>query len=1774
MQLCEAGFPANVLRGAGFTLPELVEAGGSLGFLREAGFQVPELMEAGYSIDALKKAGVTAAQLRREAHVPFADIKAAGYTPMQLRESGFGPGELREAGFTLQEIKEAGFSAEQLIKKSGFSLRQLKRAGYSAAEIVGAGANVTPAELIEAGFPASGVKTACASAFSSSKSDGSSQPTSFFAASRQAKKGAAAPLKLPEKVVVGLEGLLRHPPAAEVIGPSRHVYSKESTSLFCLRPAQEPRRAAIFFVESRPFDPIVLITIMLNCCTMAWESPLDPPGTWKAHFIDQCESVFLWVYTVEMLTKMLAYGLFWHRSAYLRDPWCQLDFIVVTLAWIPILTSWQMTNASVVRSVRALRPLRALKTMPEMRMLVGSILEILPKMGSVSMLCGFVFLVFGIVGVQLFQGALHYRCALPGAPDFSSLSAEVQLQYDTETFCNPSCLDSSCLKCEENQQCVYFDANLASQPLMSFDNVPIGFVLLLQAVTFDDWATSMFALMDAYSPYVIIYYVLIIIVGGFFVVNLFLAVIFEEFISSGRVEKATEEMEARGKALQEEEAAQYRRNSRPPSELGSDISETALLVENQFLSDYKDTERSPPHAGPATPRTRTYMLLAAASSPKTVDRLLQARSEVWREPDILYKISVSSSLSSATMALVLINMLLMCLPYEGMSEAYAKALEQTTTTITFLFIGEMIVKLCGLGFTDYWSDGWNALDGTIVILSVAEMVINDMFASAGVPKMSFLRILRMLRVARVLKLMRSWKELYRIIATFGKALPQMSNLFMLTFLCMVILALLGMQLFGGMYNPETGFSDVPCPGGVCPNPDLQEVPHYYFDYFVPSMATVFVLMTGEWIDATNPAAAVGGAKVLAYFIPAVIIGRYLIMNLFIGILLNAFAEEEEEEEVAPDSAALAAPSEALATIDEGADEVDEVDRPKEEPRWPEDHSLCLFGPRNPLRVGCLNLVTYQHFDTLIILVICASSFCLALDVPRLDPLSPLGEMLHQLDYVWTAIFFLEMCLKIVAYGFISGKEAYLRSAWNQLDFLIVVVTVLVIVAESVPELYPLRTLRILRILRPLRLISRIAGMRVIVASLVKALPSVFNVFMVVIAVQSVFAILGMQLFMGRFGSCTDPTLTTKDACHSAAPAGRALRGGSSGGGFESGDTIVWLNPRIGSFDNFGEAMRLLYIMSSGDEWEAPMYMMMAATEPGHAPVRNDYSPAAFFSIAWMFVGSFFALNLFVGVIVDSFDRIKKESDSSATMTAEQQQWVKTMQAMANQAPVKGKKPPTNRLRKLLYDLINSASFDLVISIVIVLNIMAMACDFWGIENYPNASSSYALAMRIFTNIYYTECIIKLLALSPAGYFDDSWNRFDFFLVSTAMLDDFANVDLSESVGVPPFILRVLRVFRILRILRLLKGAKDVRDLIVTAILSFPSLINVGSLLSLVVFIYSVLGVQAFTFLAHQENINDDRNFDTVQNAALLLFQVLTGDAWSGLMADAMLAPVTGECSVAEGDCGSPLFAICFFVSFQILGTFVFLNLVVAVILENFSSLGSLNPEIVSPADVESFKEVWAAFDPDADNFIPSEDLPLLVLALPPPMGLKGVGNERAAIKLCLKLSLTQYDGKAAFQEVLNALTRKSFFAKANADDLVKLDAPPPPKPPPLPLGFNTVKPLPSTEADKFAMAMPSVRKVFALQVIAKHATKLIEVRKRAEQAKLDSMLRGRVDVTAPTSKKVGSLPQVPAGGKKPLSKRVAAAGSSSCRVLKNAAASGISSVRGKLRGSDVGGPEA
>ena len=140
-------------------------------------------------------------------------------------------------------------------------------------------------------------------------------------------------------------------------------------------------------------------------------------------------------------------------------------------------------------------------------------------------------------------------------------------------------------------------------------------------------------------------------------------------------------------------------------------------------------------------------------------------------------------------------------------------------------------RLYGLGWSAYWSDGWNVLDGSIVSLSIVEIIVSATLLSdsgASPIVVSFVRMLRILRVLRMLRMIRAWSGLYSTCITFVRAVQQLSNLLLLMFLITTMLALVGMQLFGGGFNSSNGFTTV-------------DKPRAHFDYFYPAVLTSFTL---------------------------------------------------------------------------------------------------------------------------------------------------------------------------------------------------------------------------------------------------------------------------------------------------------------------------------------------------------------------------------------------------------------------------------------------------------------------------------------------------------------------------------------------------------------------------------------------------------------------------------------------------------------------------------------------------------------------------------------------------------------------------------------------------------------------------------------------------------------------------------------------------------------------------------------------------------------------
>ena len=187
----------------------------------------------------------------------------------------------------------------------------------------------------------------------------------------------------------------------------------------------------------------------------------------------------------------------------------------------------------------------------------------------------------------------------------------------------------------------------------------------------------------------------------------------------------------------------------------------------------------------------------------------------------------------------------------------------------------------------------------------------------------------------------------------------------------------------------------------------------------------------------------------------------------------------------------------------------------------------------------------------------------------------------------------------------------------------------------------------------------------------------------------------------------------------------------------------------------------------------------------------------------------------------------------------------------------------------------------------------------------------------------------------------------------------------------PGLLRVLRVARVARLLRILQFAKGIRQLLVALIISLPALLNVGTLLFLVIFIYAIIGMSTFGHVKKQKNLDDTVNFETFGRSMMLLFRLSTGAGWNDILESLMLREPDCDPDYGgfpNGNCGYPVGAVIYLVSYIFIVFLIIVNMYIAIILENVNRAqeGGL---VIKKEDLDSYYEKWASFVTDGKQYL-------------------------------------------------------------------------------------------------------------------------------------------------------------------------------------------------------------
>uniref|UniRef100_A0A8C3ICK0 Voltage-dependent L-type calcium channel subunit alpha n=1 Tax=Chrysemys picta bellii TaxID=8478 RepID=A0A8C3ICK0_CHRPI len=1417
--------------------------------------------------------------------------------------------------------------------------------------------------------------------------------------------------------------------------------SRPPRALFCLSLNNPIRRACISLVEWKPFDIFILLAIFANCVALAVYIPFpEDDSNSTNHNLEKVEYAFLIIFTIETFLKIIAYGLLLHPNAYVRNGWNLLDFVIVVVGLFSVILE-QLTketeggshsggkpggfDVKALRAFRVLRPLRLVSGVPSLQVVLNSIIKAMVPLLHIALLVLFVIIIYAIIGLELFIGKMHKSCFL--------VDSDILVEDDP----------APCAFSGNGRQCAINGTECRggwvgpNGGITNFDNFAFAMLTVFQCITMEGWTDVLYWVNDAIGcewPW--IYFVSLIILGSFFVLNLVLGVL------SGEFSKEREKAKARGDFQKLREKQQLEEDLKGYLDWITQAED--IDPENEEEGD-EEGKRNTSMPTSETESVNTENVSGEGESPNNAFAFVLNFSRRWRRWNRFNRRKCRAAVKSVSfywlvIVLVFLNTLTISSEHYNQPDWLTQVQDTANKVLLALFTCEMLIKMYSLGLQAYFVSLFNRFDCFVVCGGIVETILVELEIMSPLG----ISVFRCVRLLRIFKVTRHWTSLSNLVASLLNSMKSIASLLLLLFLFIIIFSLLGMQLFGGKFNF-----------------DETQTKRSTFDNFPQALLTVFQILTGEDWNAVmyDGIMAYGGPSssgmvVCIYFIILFICGNYILLNVFLAIAvdnladaesLNTAQKEEAEEKQRKKNVTIAEYREGEdedkdpyppCDVPVGEDEEDEEDEPEvpvgPRPRRiselnmkekitpiPEGSAFFIFSSTNPIRVGCHRLINHHIFTNLILVFIMLSSVSLAAEDP-IRSHSFRNNILGYFDYAFTAIFTVEILLKMTAFGAFLHKGSFCRNYFNLLDLLVVGVSLVSFGIQS-SAISVVKILRVLRVLRPLRAINRAKGLKHVVQCVFVAIRTIGNIMIVTTLLQFMFACIGVQLFKGKFYRCTDEAKQNPEDCRGIFIV------------YKDGDVDnpmvrerVWQNSDF-NFDNVLSAMMALFTVSTFEGWPALLYKAIDSNAENIGPVYNYRVEISIFFIIYIIIIAFFMMNIFVGFVIVTFQEQGEQEYKNCELDKNQRQCVE----YALKARPLRRYIPKNPYQYKFWYMVNSTGFEYIMFVLIMLNTLCLAMQHYGQSKLFNDAMD--ILNMVFTGVFTVEMVLKLIAFKPKGYFSDAWNAFDSLIVIGSIVDvvlsEADNSEDSARISITFF-----RLFRVMRLVKLLSRGEGIRTLLWTFIKSFQALPYVALLIAMLFFIYAVIGMQVFGKVAMRDNnqINRNNNFQTFPQAVLLLFRCATGEAWQEIM----LACLPGKRCDPDSDyspgeeftCGSN-FSIIYFISFYMLCAFLIINLFVAVIMDNFDYL-TRDWSILGPHHLDEFKRIWSEYDPEAKGRIKHLDVVTLLRRIQPPLGFGKLCPHRVACKRLVAMNMPlNSDGTVMFNATLFALVRTALKIK-------------------------------------------------------------------------------------------------------------------------------------------------
>ncbi|CAD8074658.1 unnamed protein product [Paramecium sonneborni] len=1376
---------------------------------------------------------------------------------------------------------------------------------------------------------------------------------------------------------------------------------------------------------------------------------------------------------VEIILRVISQGLIFEENTYLKDKWNFIHFITFIFSWFILLDSDHIIF-KIFKAIRLLRVIRLPVEITPIKIQLDAYISSFSKLGIVIVPFIFFLLFFSVIGLHFFMGLTTMRCRITPEPDYEN--GEWEASEEAPHLCG-------IFECPEHLTCgspyqyglKWNEKENDSEEFMwnfsRFDNLPQSLLVIFTYFCLIGWSETNYMFWKAMPTYFTAgFFLMVLVFLAFIFSNLLLATFYESFIVKSSIKNS--HLKVKKQQQQIETEIQQKKQQQMTDRL-------ALMSKKRKSMKKEQTQN-----------TNFTLYFQDQQSLGIKNRISFT--------NISNELSESIYFAFFNNVVIILCTLSIVIDYDGIDDATLVKLQIIEFCCTLYFYFELLIFLFARGFRNYFKKQVNYLDFLAIISQlILFCVLYALEENVIINQNRTIQLFKAIKLIRVIKFSYSAKIFYHISILTRAAIQTISKLKSIISLWIVFaifVALLGNALLKQQLS------------------DHETVIHYN-DFGNSLMGAFNIFYNEEWHLTMYRYGRVTPISFI-YHIIFILLGQVIFIKLLSAVFLNEFTKQVkiQEQNVRPIEYKQTA-IELITTIrnftrcvqlsrqgilrnlrlnkrptkiiqPENQMDLDNLDFLKEQqpnpnqPQFNENENdeflhqpqpiqqrsrdlsvqldqniqtsqqqiqtriqvmktMYLFKLDNQFRQHVQEIIKSKIFKVLGFIAVGLSAVRIILLTPMLDPHSDLYTSLDILYIITTALYCLFIVLHIIAHGLFGQGDAFLtQSFYNVLNFIITAVEI-VVVATSTRN-HVINFISSLRVFEFIKLGAEVThSIKYAQIALINALVKMVQLSIFCFILFILYGTFAMKLLKGLNYYCTGIELEENEI-HSKIDC--MDYGGS------------WQKHRLG-FDNILDSALTLFVTVTSEGWSPIMEQIWSIRGQNKTPEENYNRYWAIYFQVIFFIGNTCMLNMFIGLVVSTYDESKLKAEGTFELESNQREWFDIKKSIHKLQPkVKSRKPKTF-IRKIAFFLIKNVYLKKIYLMIIFINTLSLSLRYVNQEYHFKRSLEIINFVCIIIFIF--EIVIRFIAKDFKIYFKELINIIEIFgiwiCLAERIIDENGNGEF--------YFTRCFKAFSVaiqmLRNFRIIKRFNKIERLFHSIFSVIPNALSMLYIMFVFLFIYTSLGIDIFCYLRPQKYIDDfDVHFRKFTTAMFSLVRVASSELWWELLVDALhIQSPDFACIEIEtyedfqkygyNGCGTKL-AYVYFITFHLIFSLVLLNLFIASILGAYEEHAKQEQNAISKYQLNDVLSYWVDYDPYGTGFLNYKQFWKLSSQIAICFGVSGKdllnpANKKNFLKI---LNIPLYEEKNGllgylFHDVIVSLTKISVELKYGVKDLEK-----------------------------------------------------------------------------------------------------------------------------------------